>query len=174
MYFVQIFLSIFCMIIILSGCGGPKPFATKQDNFFNMTEPSKNEDRSVDLRSYSRKGFLFSPNEYQGEFEAKGLIFFKIRPSLSCKGCDEISFCTRETNSYCINNQSVVKKIVCEEKDSFSFKEVIKRAYLDAVKLDADAIINVVLNRRKVNLVSDNRRYTYYEVSFSGYAIKRK
>lgn len=83
--------------------------------------PKKTEIVGFDFSKYSEKGFLITPGEYGENYEAIGLLKFRIYP---------------ESNEV----ESIKEHRYDWEIEEINSEEVIELAYQEAIKRDANAI----------------------------------
>ncbi len=115
-----------------------------------------------DFTSYTKKGFLFTPEQYLLEYESIGLITIDIIPEV------------REvySNSYDSGNEWI--KVRGKEK-SWRVKvvypqEVLEELYNKAISMGADAVVRLTFDSDQHN----NGDITFLSLKASGFAIKRK
>lgn len=118
-----------------------------------------NYDRSVqmwvvDFTGYTEDGFLFTPHEYAGDYDAIGLISVRITPEIKTKE-------TGETDEY-----GPVEKTFSENLDP---QDALTALHDKAVALGADGIMDLTIASFEFLPVVGSRG-----IKASGFAIKRK
>jgi len=115
-----------------------------------------------DFTNYTKKGFLFTPEQYLMEYESIGLITIDIIPEV------------REvySNSYDYGNEWI--KVSGKEK-TWRVKvvypqEVLEELYNKAISMGADAVVRLTFDTDQHN----NGDITFLSLKASGFAIKRK
>ena len=124
----------------------------------------------IDFTPYTSKGFLITPEKYNGDYESVGLINFTAMPGAQYKlaGSRFVPDYTGTSNipRYVQYFDWVI--------DSISFDKVLTKAYEVCKNMGADALVN--FNYEAVN-------YPYYNIKnpvtitgykIYGFAIKRK
>ncbi len=110
--------------------------------------------RDIDLRPYTKKGFLITPGEYHGNFEAIGIINYSLWPGAKRR----------------IINITAGPVAKDWEVENVKIDEVLDRAYKEATALGADAITH--FDVRSITRTIEGATLTGVEIS--GFAIKRK
>jgi hypothetical protein len=116
-----------------------------------------------DFSTYTKRGFLITPNVYRGEFESIGLISAEYHPKVSKnKLIDEhgmvIPFETYTTDG------------ITYYIEQINTDDVIEQFYQQAVEMGADAISSFDITILTKSLSGLQVPY----VQISGFAIKRK
>lgn len=114
--------------------------------------PAKEDYFLQDFRKYTQRGFLFTPYEYEGEYESIGAIRIEVGPEMKLfrdKG-------QKGHGTYKI------------EKD-VDPSEVIEKAYRLASGMGADALIDFIVTTEEEQFFGGSRKVYI----ISGFAIKR-
>jgi len=125
----------------------------------------------IDFTPFTQKGFLITPEKYEGFYESVGIIDFTAKPGAQYKLTGEIKnpeyFPGMQDHSPFIEHYEWVV-------DSISFKDVLTKVYDICTQMGADALVNF-----HNELISDNysgiknpTAITGYRIT--GFAIKRK
>ena len=114
-----------------------------------------------DFTDYTKKGFLFTPEQYLGNYESIGIIDVKIYPQTEYKEANSTE--EDENDSFKRGSNKWIYYIV-------STQEVLDSLYNRASIMGADAVVRLIIQDFDVN---------YGKVSAvgkraSGFAIKRK
>lgn len=122
--------------------------------------PSKSELYSVDFRPYSDRGFLFSPGDYPGEYEAIGMVTYVIWPS------------ARKVAMPIVNERTggSMKTVSVWLADTIRVDQALKHAYEHTLEIGADALIQFDIKPVNRNVADTNLE----GVEVSGFAIRRK
>jgi hypothetical protein len=126
-----------------------------------------------DFTRYTQKGFLFTPETYNGNYEAVGLLSAKLTPEL--KDTPPVGVLNKSYGDYgmVVNGKMyyILKMgpTTCYLKE-FKTETVIQSLYEEAAKMGADAIINFKISY----FPSIANGITISGVEVSGFAIKRK
>jgi len=107
---------------------------------------------AIDFRSYTEKGFLFTPESYNNEYEAIGLLSVEQTPGMEIK----------KKKSYMSTSY---KKVI----GRINLSEVIDSLYSLATEWGANAIINFSIDDDYV--MKNNEQVIRLKVS--GFAIRR-
>lgn len=116
-----------------------------------------------DFSKYYQKGFLFTPEQYLGDYESIGLLEVEILPDVR-----------RATDSY---QGAGWKRVASSENMNIywdysivSTDEVLEAFYEKAKNMGADAVVRLKFDVKFYN----NGEILYPSTSASGFAIKRK
>lgn len=119
----------------------------------------------IDFRTYTKSGFLFSPGDYNGNFEAIGIVSFLIMPEANKKKFEK----TPDADQW--HDPGAIIKW---EVENIDLQNALDGIYKRCIEMGADALVNF---KSEVN-VED---YTYKVPPFklegyriTGFAIKRK
>jgi len=152
----KIFKRFLWMIIILfSGCSSSTP-----PLFF----PETTTVSIADFTEYGDKGFLFSPNVYEGEYKSIGLIEFILYPEASKK---KFTYEKEFKSKYMPETYTISKWIIT---DPVLSSDLVDMAYQKSVELGADALVSFDVNFVHKKEFKD---LTLTGIKVSGYAIKR-
>jgi len=66
------------LTVLLAACGSPRMQYKRQTTLLG-----------VDLTPYAENGFLITPEDYQGEYEAVGILSFEILPEMTRSKVEE-------------------------------------------------------------------------------------
>lgn len=151
------------LIISVYGCAGPIAVETQENVSFT----------GFDFTEYSKNGFLFTPNQYDGEYESVGIIKAKLTPEMKKTPPMGRLQSKSGDNLIVVNGQIYfVMNFLGQSwyvKD-FETKNVIKNLYDLTSKMGADAVTNLKIEYYPFY----NGNITTYGVEVSGFAIKRK
>jgi hypothetical protein len=125
----------------------------------------------IDFAPFTKKGFLITPEEYNGPYESIGMIYFTAKPGAQYLKTDT------KLNPYWSENSPYEPKFieVYEWKvDSIAFEQVLTKVYTICVGMGADALVNF-----KNEIANDTHTGIKNPVTITGYritgfAIKRK
>lgn len=118
--------------------------------------------RGFDFREYTELGFLFTPGDYSGEYEAIGMITVTALPG-AVKSM-------RVKSTYSLGG--VVPPHYMElswDVDELSPDDAIQAAYEKSIEMGADALIN--FNIESTTVYIEGAKLDGFDVS--GFAIKR-
>lgn len=118
---------------------------------------------SYDFTEYTNKGFLFTPEKYNGEYESIGLIEVEIYP-----GIEKIKD-KAQLNSGDTWRSSASYKLY-KYSQTITPYEVLDSLYNISYKMGADAVINLEILRSEIQ----HYEITIEGIRASGFAIKRK
>lgn len=129
--------------------------------------PSESILLGYDFRPYTEKGFLITPEMYQGNYDAIGLLDYILLP--------EARRTLKVVGAYRDENGRVVQeKQFSWDVESIDVAVAIDSMYMECVKMGADALVNF-------SVTTEGKSYTDYDPSLymtgyriSGFAIKRK
>lgn len=108
-----------------------------------------------DFTSYTNEGFLFTPENYVGNYESIGILSVEILPELRKTGRGKAG------QFYTPN--------MLWQYIPVRTSEVLDSLYKKAINMGADAIINLVIKRTELTY----KNVTAPGVEASGFAIKR-
>jgi hypothetical protein len=124
----------------------------------------------IDFAPFTQKGFLITPEKYNGNYESIGMIDFTAYP-----GAQYIKTGVK-LNPYWSQGSSEPKVIETYEWkiDSIEFKAVLNKVYNICVEMKADALVNF-----KNEITLDTHEGIKNPITIAGYritgfAIKRK
>lgn len=137
-----LYLSIPLMLIYLSGCS--QGIVMQKSMIVS----------GYDFSKYSKIGFLFTPEKYNGSYESIGLVEVDVYPAVLDK-------------AYYDDTQ---RKFDRWSVDKISTSEVIDSLYAVCNKMGANALTNFKI---EVSNPASNGAITYYGIKASGFAIKR-
>ena len=132
--------------------------------------PKINNFAKIDFTEYTEKGFLFSPYQYNGEYEAIGIINYKFIPSAIYKDNKTTSRMKvgNKTEEYTYFSKSWIS-------DDYNVYDLLDSLYNWSSSKGANAIIDL-----KLNTSSEYFGYGYINpvtvngIEITGFAIKRK
>jgi hypothetical protein len=147
--FFHRFKVILLFIIFLVSCANP---------------PSLIEEKFItsgyDFSNYSKKGFLFTPNLYQGDYETIGLI--------------QLSYTPQAKYDLIRAKQRYGKPPYGWEVDEINPKKAIKAIYKECVEMGADALTQMKIETFFEHQAQDTHSpITIIGIKISGFAIKR-
>lgn len=116
----------------------------------------------LDFRPYAERGFLFSPERYDGNFESRGVIKVQVIPQV--KKLDFVYERVDQTAWVQLGPPSSVW--VAERLDS---KSVVEEVYKAATNMGADAVVRFEVSTREIR--NGEILVPIYEAT--GFAIKR-
>ena len=118
----------------------------------------------VDFTKYSKKGFLFTPNKYQGKYHSMGIITLLYYPEANM---------VTSTSITKGGSKSTVHKWEIEEFDSYSFLDSI---YSISVSMGADAFTELVMTDAEAIRYGEmtTNPVSVKGIKIYGFAIKRK
>jgi|WetSurMetagenome_2_1015567.scaffolds.fasta_scaffold00070_3 hypothetical protein len=118
---------------------------------------------SIDFTPFSKKGFLITPEKYNGQYESLGLVKYEAFP-----GGDYMKVGNKSGR---LTSQS--DRISEWQKDPYSLQNVLPRVYDICVKLGADALVNFDYELIKRDVADIPNHSTLTGVRITGFAIKR-
>lgn len=136
-----------CLILLLitTGCSviAVNPFEDKAVKKIVIYD-------SLDFRDYTKKGFFFITEKYEGAYEPVGMVEVLILPEI-------------------VKNPEAKDKFSVWKEIPVSYSEVIDSLYQLSTRMGADAVMNLRLS------VGDSYNWNekYYGPKASGFAIKR-
>lgn len=124
----------------------------------------------IDFAPFTKKGFLITPEKYNGDYESIGMINFTAKP-----GAQYITTGSKP-NPYYSQGSGEPRLIETYEwkVDSIAFSEVLNKVYKICVDMGADALVNF---KNEITLdpysgITNPVTITGYQIT--GFAIKRK
>ncbi|MBS3945280.1 MAG: hypothetical protein KGZ42_07275 [Melioribacter sp.] len=120
----------------------------------NLEAPKTVDIYLYDFTKYAEKGFLFTPETYNYEYESMGMIYVQIYPEIKRKGEDK--YMGDPEKNYVIGKIDV--------------SEAIEQLFQSAKKIGANAIIRFQIN----SISKQNSSLLIEGIEASGFAIKRK
>ena len=136
--------------------------------------PQKEIIKGIDFRKYTEKGFLITPEKYNGEYESIGIINYLIMPEANRKIQEVVIPTTKskwEDSDYIYRRSEGIFKWVIKEVD---VQIALDGIYKQCIEIGADALVNF-------SAVSENEEYLYTNpplslkgIRITGFAIKRK
>jgi hypothetical protein len=114
-----------------------------------------------DFTKYSANGFLFTPESYNGEYDAIGLIEVEIYPEVTKDK-------PRDSNKWDTWNRPNLPDWYISR---VSGEEVLDSLYKVTKSMGADAVVNLKVTETEP---MSNGEVTFKGVRASGFAIKRK
>ncbi|MEE9431936.1 MAG: hypothetical protein V3V16_12890 [Melioribacteraceae bacterium] len=112
----------------------------------------------IDFREYSKKGFLFTPYQYDSNYEPIGLVRFVL--TSKAKYIEKVTY----LNPY-----------PHWDYEHVSLTESVEFAYKEALEMGADAIVDFKIVRNSQRLyVGKAYEANIPQIEVSGFAIKRK
>ena len=115
-----------------------------------------------DFTDYTERDFLFTPEQYLGDYDAVGLLNLEIIPELR-----KLPFGTRATEQGWVTIIGATRYWQVKE---IAPEEVLDSLYKRAIRLGADAVVRFSLNSTS----HYNGDVTFFGLEASGFAIKRK
>ena len=115
-----------------------------------------------DFRKYTEQGFLFTPEEYLGDYESIGLLNLEVLPEIR-----KVPYGTRASEK---GWEIVIGTTRYWQVEEISSVEVLDSLYKEAIGMGADAIVSFNLEA----IPHYNGDANYYGLQASGFAIKRK
>lgn len=146
-------------IILFAGCGTFSSSVSERDEFYAV--------HGYDFTDYTKKGFMFTPEMYQENYESVGLIEISYSPSFLEIPGDASGDALMDYQDSRVYRDPVEDKYWRVSRASS--EELIERAYEQATELGADALVNF-------RLVSDtwtNGQLAVETLTLRGFAIKR-
>ena len=120
-----------------------------------------------DFTPYSNKGFLISPEMYQGNYDAIGLLDYVLMPEANRKM--KIIGARRDA----AGNIEYEKQYTWNV-ESIDVAAAIDSMYVRCVNMGADAIVNFKVNVEEKNYLNYSPSLFVTGYRISGFAIKRK
>lgn len=151
----------FVFLVAVTGCAGTIITAI----------PKEYSVYDVDLTKYSKENFLFTPYEYQGKYEAIGLIqSVRIYQGVHLDTVKRIGL---YDDGHVVVD--VVDYSVQRVRDKMSIGELVDSVYLRYSRKGANAIINFRIEpiTKSVEVGGSTPFLDVHGYSLSGYAIKR-
>jgi hypothetical protein len=139
------------VIIIIPSCGKRITYIDKQFSVYG-----------IDFREYSKKGFLFTPYSYKGEYNSIGLVTFS-----AISGADYVLLEVERGN----NREFERYGWVLENPTS---EEIVNYAYAEAVKMGADALCDFKITTSYKTIFTGIENVNLKVMDVYGFAIKRK
>lgn len=127
----------------------------------------------LDFTKYTEKGFLFSPYQYNGDYEAIGIINYKFVPSAEFVESKEEFELMYEKGNRIGDKKDSYKMFWLE--NSYNLYDLLDSIYYWSTSKGANAIVDL-----KLNVTSEYFGYGYINpitikgVEITGFAIKRK
>ncbi|WP_299577509.1 hypothetical protein [uncultured Sunxiuqinia sp.] len=142
------------LVIALFGC------KTLDINMIPRTEQFS----GIDFRPYTQKGFLITPEKYQGEYESIGIVSYLIFPESTREGI-------KEEGTMPYQHATIRFKWNTEE---INVQNALEGMYKECLNMGADALVNfdVALEEELISSVSPPVMRKGYRVT--GFAIRRK
>lgn len=155
------------LIVILAALALSSYYASAQD----VKKAQGLKDREticeyVDLSVYADADFLFTPNEYKGDYAPLGMIYFIVDPAVVKKSMPS-------KYGYSGGSSTVT------ESETISYQEFADMVFKKATAMGGDAITNFQIEKREwvfgdANQYSPVRPRVYYKYYVQGFCIKRK
>ena len=153
------------LIILIFGCAAIPPQTPL--TFISKTKSVK----GIDFREYTEKGFLFTPEKYQGDYESIGLLNFSISSEAVLEKIlvSEVNEMARKAGLSDVYRY----KWNIEE---INYKEVLDLAYDTSISMGGDAIINFEINYDVNHYRNADGYPSVYipKINVTGFVIKRK
>ena len=135
--------------------------------YYGCSAAAYEQDKAVlfsgyDFSKYYQRGFLFTPEQYLGDYESIGLLTVEILPEV--KRVDD----DRPKSGYIITSSKATMKPWAYSVAGAD--EVLEEFYKKAKAMGADAVVRLNFESKMYN----NGEINYFSTSASGYAIKRK
>lgn len=118
----------------------------------------------IDFTKYSKEGFMFTPEEYRGDYESCGLIRAEIVPAIR----KQKNIPPDKQNDY----RSIYDDLPTEYfVEKISVKDVLDKIVKLATEKGADCIMRLDIKVTDKSITTGTRRYG---IVATGFAIKRK
>ena len=141
-------------LFVLAGC-------TANQLMLDKT-PKTDKFYMLDFSSYSKKGFLFTPKTYSGEYESIGVIDYTFIPAAKNETRKEVRDGIYTDYHYWI-------------EDQFTTYDLLDTVYTRCKSKGADAVIDLKIEYESKNYGQGYANpATISGLKISGYAIKRK
>lgn len=135
------------LILILCGCTMPPTKVPEEFQF-----------KTIPFTKYTEKGFLFTPNNYEKDYESIGIIDATLYP---------------EANLRSIKTGSPIGYISWKKKD-INFEKALDSLYESCVEMGADALIQMKFDIvSKTKFKTTSKPLKIVGINIKGYAIKR-
>jgi uncharacterized protein YbjQ (UPF0145 family) len=115
-----------------------------------------------DFTSYTERGFLFTSEQYLGDYDAVGLLNLEVIPEVR-----KLPYGTKSTEQ---GWETIIGNTRYWQVKEISSDEVLDSLYKKAISMGADAVVRFSLNANS----HYNGDVTFYGLEASGFAIKRK
>lgn len=149
---------IFLLIVIpfIAGCS--------TGNIYKLKESKSVYE--LDFLKYSKKGFLYTPFEYRGDYEAISVIYLEFYP-----GYERIVTSTQSHGG----GSTFANRDLTWIKTDVSIVEMLDSAYTLAKRKGANAIVDLKINEEEKEYdLGREGILTVRGISIRGFAIKRK
>lgn len=134
------------VIILFAGCGGGYD-VSKTITIYGY-----------DFTKYTANGFLFTPESYNGKYDAIGLIELSIYPEVRLNEGEK---------KYSTWDEQDIKWSI----EKISASEVLDSLYKYSKRMGADAVVNLIISETEPRT---NGEIVFKGTKVSGFAIKRK
>jgi hypothetical protein len=144
------------ILIALSSCATELKVIYPEETFYN-----------IDFTPFTEKGFLITPEKYEGKYESIGMIDFIAKPGAKFEKSYQ-DFYTSTTGI------TTFKDVYKWKTDMIIFSDVLNKVYEQCTKMGADALINFrneITEDRYTNILNP---VTILGYRITGFAIKRK
>ena len=157
----KLFIKLIIASLILTSCMSSETLTIiyKKENIYEM-----------DFRKYTEKGFLFTTEKYNYEYESIGLISYEIVPGA------EYKCFAKKLNPYYTPGGNKPKYFDLYQwfVDDIIFSDVLDSIYVKCTNMGADAFVNF-----DTEIIFDDHRniknrIKIFGCKISGFAIKRK
>ena len=127
----------------------------KKDNFF-----------AIDFTKYSDKGFLFTPEQFKGDYKSVGIVDYLLVPGAK----KEIT-----KGEMIKTDQGMVQDYIKTWTiDAISINQALDNIYDECIKMGADAVVNFEITLNKDDYPEAAPAITIEGYRVTGFAIKRK
>lgn len=140
-------------VVALSGCMPPPTYIPRESQFL-----------VVDFTKYTSKGFLITPEKYNGEYESIGTVRYILTPAakmIVMKAVRSPNGTLDETKGWSV--------------EKLSMTAALDSLYIGARSMGADAIMNFsAVEEQRDHVFTPTNRVNTSGYNLSGYAIRRK
>jgi len=139
------------ILYLLGGCATPPDYI-----------PEKLEVNRIDFTAFSEKGFLITPEKYNGDYESMGLITLTFRP-----------FTKR--NKILTSGGTEVSNLSHWEMEKIEHDSLLNSIYEICTEMGADAFTQLEMHVESVIFAQNTTQPVEIpEITISGFAIKRR
>lgn len=118
----------------------------------------------IDFLEYSKNGFLFTPEKYEGDYESIGLVSFLIMPEAVKEKTD-----APDTQSYRDLGPVIKWRI-----EDVNIQNAVEGIYKHCIEMGANALVNFKIEVKIEDYSNRNPPIKLEGYRITGFAIKRK
>jgi len=153
------------LLLVLAACAS---FSGCSYTKISMTDRQEEiKTFSIDFRKYAEAGFLFTPNEFLGEYQVKGIITAELHPEVKYQ-----RFKQAEKSGFMVRYIYSQNELYTQTVKNASMEELIDFIYNLSIEWGGDAFTQFETTMKTAKTDdSESTSYTYY--SITGLVIKR-